>query len=409
MENTLNFVFDDWKEGEDEPKPNSEYYFNGCGRLDSIMNIFGYFNYKKYRIDDVSKYPDKNFYYIISDSWLVKPIIQDNILPINENVIEQFKKNNNLFFLSINEQEVEEIMILYKLDFFIKSLKLDGNNFYIVDNNYKITDIKEHLNLCFNTHTSHILSLLVQEVNEEHNINVNFIPNKKNASLFLCQNNKPREHRISLLILLSKYDIIEDVDWSLINGTPNEKVDEADIFKILMLLKNEKIFFSDEINTFYLGCDKFNDVNNIHNNIFNKNGDLEWKESTIKEPYENSYVNITTETIFFYRNVHITEKSFKPFAYYQFPLFLASHHHVKYLRENYNFDLFDDIIDHSYDNVVDNSDRLFKFVEEVKRIQDNKDFFIKFYEENKDRFLENYKKYTNLNNQHDVDFFNSLI
>ena len=65
--------------------------------------------------------------------------------------------------------------------------------------------------------------------------------------------------------------------------------------------------------------------------------------------FENSYFNITTETNFIGDDIHITEKSFKPFFYYQFPLILGSYHHIKYFRNAYpGVDFFDDILESSY-------------------------------------------------------------
>ena len=73
----------------------------------------------------------------------------------------------------------------------------------------------------------------------------------------------------------------------------------------------------------------------------------------------------------------------------QFPLILASYGHIKEIKKRYNFDFFDDIIDHSYDNIKNNRDRLFAFANEIKRINNNKEFFIEFYKNNKERFIMN--------------------
>ena len=88
---------------------------------------------------------------------------------------------------------------------------------------------------------------------------------------------------------------------------------------------------------------------------------------------ENSYVNIVTESTFIDSElvVHITEKSFRPFYFYQFPIFVASHHHVKHLKEIYGFDMFEDIINHSYDDLVNHRDRFFEIIKEIKRLNEN--------------------------------------
>jgi hypothetical protein len=47
-------------------------------------------------------------------------------------------------------------------------------------------------------------------------------------------------------------------------------------------------------------------------------------------------------------NIQLSEKSFKVFAWHQIPIFMASPRQVETVR-NIGFDVFDDIIDHSYD------------------------------------------------------------
>jgi hypothetical protein len=116
---------------------------------------------------------------------------------------------------------------------------------------------------------------------------------------------------------------------------------------------------------------------------------VEWSKPYLKDTFENSYFNITTETEFSTNLIHITEKSFKPFYGMQFPLILASYHHTKEIKKRYDFDFFDDIINHSYDEIKNNRDRLFAFANEIKRINDNKNFFIEFYKNNKQRFIMN--------------------
>ena len=56
--------------------------------------------------------------------------------------------------------------------------------------------------------------------------------------------------------------------------------------------------------------------------------------------FKNTYINIVTETYFDFKkyDIHITEKSFKPFYYFQLPIFLAPPNHIKMMREEYDLD-----------------------------------------------------------------------
>lgn len=85
-----------------------------------------------------------------------------------------------------------------------------------------------------------------------------------------------------------------------------------------------------------------------------------------------SLINIVHETN---DNQHdrilLTEKTFKAFAWHQLPIFVATPGHVNMVRE-LGFDMFDDIIDHSYDNCTDiNQHRVKVFSQLTKLIKMN--------------------------------------
>lgn len=83
--------------------------------------------------------------------------------------------------------------------------------------------------------------------------------------------------------------------------------------------------------------------------------DIEQHELIPPKPF-NQMVNVVVETFisinsFYYGNGFITEKSLKPFALYQLPLFIGQKGLVANIRD-LGFDVFDDIFDnHSYDNI----------------------------------------------------------
>ena len=77
---------------------------------------------------------------------------------------------------------------------------------------------------------------------------------------------------------------------------------------------------------------------------------------------------------------------------------------------NFHYDLFEYVIDHSYDSESDDRKRLFKLFEEIKRLYKNKQSIMEIYPKLEDRFLENENRLINLlNNTDDAQFFASLI
>jgi hypothetical protein len=139
-------------------------------------------------------------------------------------------------------------------------------------------------------------------------------------------------------------------------------------------------------------------------------GGFNWGQVYELKTYENSYVNIVTESNFIVNEIHHTEKSIKPFYFYQFPIYLASYNHVKELKERFGFDMFDDVINHSYDNELDNRKRLLMVFEEIKRLNLMKDDLIQFYNQNRHRFERNKQIVIDIEKSTiDIEYFNKLI
>ena len=126
------------------------------------------------------------------------------------------------------------------------------------------------------------------------------------------------------------------------------------------------------------------------------------------ETFEQSYINITTETHFFEDDIHISEKSFKPFYFSQMPIFIATHNHVKKMKELYGFDFFDDIINHSYDNELEPAKRFDMICQEIKRLSQNENQIREFYRNNKTRFDRNKAITLELKNITDSKFFYNI-
>ena len=72
--------------------------------------------------------------------------------------------------------------------------------------------------------------------------------------------------------------------------------------------------------------------------------------------------------------------------------------------------MFEDVVNHSYDDVVDHKNRLFEIMKEIKRLNENKEKIKEFYKNNYDRFEKNKNIiFDILKNTDDYKFFRSLI
>ena len=86
--------------------------------------------------------------------------------------------------------------------------------------------------------------------------------------------------------------------------------------------------------------------------------------------WEATLVSIVTETIFADPIVFPTEKTWKVFDKFHFPVFVSCAGFVNKIRE-LGFDVFDDYIDHSYDTIEDNNERLaavFRVIEDLSKL-----------------------------------------
>ncbi len=422
MGNFLNLVYDDWHHNAAQPNINGEKEFgaNNFRRIDGLMNFYEFKNFKRFRLTEVKNYPDENFYYVIGHIHEIGHALKaHNILPLPTKVIKHLKENPNLYVIFLNEHEVETEETVIGIEKWVIDKGIDPKQIYVINNNYNLKKYKEDNNLSLNVHTIKFLPIKVAKELDMHD--TDFITNKQ-SEFFVSHNRTPKVHRYALLVLLKKNKLLQEVDWSLVMGW-NHKMDMK---HTTITTFYHELFTEKEIQKMKPEIDFFEEIDikksRYEDNIdwFDKDWDshvkslpfhIEWNRVYEKQTYENSYVNITTESCFRRDNVvHLSEKTFKPLFFNQYPLYVASMNHVKTVKDVYGFDVFEDILDHSYDSESDQRKRLFKLFDEIKRVYKNKDNFISNYINLKDRFENNKKLVLELlNNKDDVDFFTSLI
>ena len=80
--------------------------------------------------------------------------------------------------------------------------------------------------------------------------------------------------------------------------------------------------------------------------------------------YTSACLNIITETTSRNETTQLTEKSFKPILAGQFFIMIGSQGLIKYMRD-IGFDVFDDIVNHSYDSIEDDRERISAAIQEL--------------------------------------------
>ena len=293
-------------------------------------------------------------------------------------------KNVDLVFINLHETELDENVFLFIEKLF--SLGVSSDRITLANNDVDIFKFKK---FGINVHKTHMIEKSYGSGYKELQIDYN---ENKIGKSFLCLNNVKKEHRVALLTLLEKENLLNNVNFSLVGSGHFPMTNRV--------LSNQNINNCESI------IKKFHESTYYTDFEINKSGNFFY--NICDSDFINSYVNIVTETFYLENKVHISEKSLKPFWFYQLPIFVASTNHLSLLRKKYGFDLFDDIIDHSYDSITDSVERLEVIVSEIKRI--NTLDLKTIYKNNKDRFISNRLKCESyLNSFDDYLFFKQIF
>jgi hypothetical protein len=392
MGGILNLVFDEW-DG-DVPMPNLNFLNEKLGSEylllpDIILNLESEgLPIRKCKLTDIKS--GDNFYYVISHRCSLESIYKYN----DENIweipieVEECIRNKNLNVILLSEHEsFKGIHNSFKeLKDIILKKELNENQFFIINNNSLLNDANIFAQSNINVHK---INFLLDSVSCGMNIKLSesdFIEDKK--FIFLCHNRRPKEHRLSILTHMKNMSLLENdiTDWSLTYGIHNNKLADINKFQPYINFKNKKL-----LNDYKEICSKpklsfYESDKDWFNNEHNYDA---WNHLELST-YQNSYINIITESHFDISDVHITEKSFKPFYYYQIPLFLASQNHILKMKEEYDLEFFDDLIDHSYDKERDDINRLHMVLSEIDRLSKITNEIKLYYKSNKNKFIKNH-------------------
>lgn len=205
------------------------------------------------------------------------------------------------------------------------------------------------------------------------------------AKKFLCLNRVDKPHRLVMATYLQKHNIIDDSFLSYIGAHSSERV--------LLEAKQYSAGWIDDqdFSDFRTTAPIFLDYTETE--LGTKNDTNPIVGSSIEPYFSKSVFSIVNETFQSdldsrYKDLPVvfpTDKSYKTFFFGHIPIINGGHHLVKYFRDS-GFDMFDDIVDHSYDNIVIGADRLHAVCLEVSRL--NKRYSLSEVKELKERLKE---------------------
>ena len=237
-----------------------------------------------------------------------------------------------------------------------------------------VPDIAEYLIELFDNHIDKTFILLTSVEGLDvyiKNLNVSIIPwggditnhqkeyktvepvlekNLDSSRTYLSLNRNKRTHREMLIALLHA------LGWQkhgLISCMFKDTI--TDIIEYTKWKVSDLDFYSDGWNKLLTSTDLLTDSLAIYEKHDNDN--VSNFKNSLKTYYENTFVEIISETSYTESCYNLTEKTLNSVYGCSFPILLCSKGSVDFLR-SMGLDMFDDIVDHSYDAIDDPAARL---------------------------------------------------
>jgi hypothetical protein len=164
-------------------------------------------------------------------------------------------------------------------------------------------------------------------------------------------------------------DITTATNWQF-----NE--DQEDIRKVVEngfnLFKKYKLLLTDDMEIYTKG----------------NNDNVENFKNKLASYYENTFVEIITETSYTEQCYLLTEKTLNSIYGMNFPILLCGQGAVSLLRKM-GMDMFDDVVDHSYDQLENPIDRMYAALAKNSRLLTDSDYIIEQWKKCKPRFEQN--------------------
>jgi len=183
-------------------------------------------------------------------------------------------------------------------------------------------------------------------------------PRKKT---FLCFNRRYNDHRLMLYLKMFKEGLVEQSYYSMDKNQPEASSTFIENCKYLlsrfpdMELSSNDVTAADKILPLVLDNPNFSRY------------PMEHSVDPVKHLYDNSLVNIITETYFFNNIIHITEKTYKPIAFMQPFILVAAAGSLRHVQAM-GFKTFNEFWDESYDLELDHKLRFEKIMSVIKFI-----------------------------------------
>lgn len=221
------------------------------------------------------------------------------------------------------------------------------------------------------------------------NINKSFTNNKH----VMCLNNSPRPHRVGTVLYLIHKHLNKHTYLTFMTSEHWDKSNAYDVNTILSYIyPNSKLFI--ELQSISLeACFKSTADSSYKKLTFSSlSNPFENFDNFLREKYESTVVEIITETTAIENIALLTEKFIQCVFGMCFPIIIGTRKNVELYR-TMGYDMFDDIIDHSYDYEPNPFYRMKMAIDLNIEILTNKKLALNLYYKNEDRLKANINNY----------------
>ncbi len=219
----------------------------------------------------------------------------------------------------------------------------------------------EKSNEIYELHNNHQIYTMADDYEEYEGsaISLEEFKNTKSTlrkNTILSMNRRQREHRLATLCVLNHYGLLKGngVSYQLTFDGPTTPYY---VDKLITDESRQKKYYQDyiELQEMKYQWVDYPIAMEAKDGVHHGYG---WEN---KQPYLNSYLNITTETDFLNPSGYASEKVWKPFGFFQPVLLVGNYGTLEFIR-SFGFKTFDGFIDESYDKEKDNGKR-FELIE----------------------------------------------
>jgi hypothetical protein len=185
----------------------------------------------------------------------------------------------------------------------------------------------------------------------------------------ICKNRLLRSHRVAIIKNIHDYELVDSINYSFGIVTEHGPADALNYVHehYTNIVYDAARSFKHDPQKMLAWVTRHGEKNLYHERVNLSQNHASTINDDLFRAHLDSYFEIVVETEYKTNTIFHSEKTFKAISWLQPFVLCAERYSVQALREM-GYDVFDDIIDHSYDRIQDPYDRLHATFVEVKRL-----------------------------------------